>query len=68
MKCPYLQGTYLQSCKASREVYIPSEFEFKEYCTNNRHAICPLYYNSDHDHDDTRAMAVRDKRMIPLAR
>ncbi len=43
MKCPYLQGKYLQSCKASREVYIPSQFEFDEYCTHNGHKICPFY-------------------------
>ncbi len=46
MKCPYLQGKYLQSCKASREVYIPSQFEFNEYCTHNGHKICPVYSRS----------------------
>jgi hypothetical protein len=46
MKCPFLHGKYLQSCVASREVYIPSEFEFQEYCTHSRHKICPLYSRS----------------------
>jgi hypothetical protein len=43
MKCPYLQGNYLQSCKATREVYIPSRFEFDEYCTHRGHKMCPSY-------------------------
>jgi len=46
MKCPYLHGKYLQSCVASREVYIPSQFEFKEYCTHSGHKICHLYSSS----------------------
>ncbi len=48
MKCPYLQGQYLQSCVASREVYVPSEFEFREYCTHSGHKICPLYFRSEY--------------------
>lgn len=46
MKCPYLQGKYLQSCKASKDVYVPSQFEFSEYCTNSIHTMCPLYSTS----------------------
>ncbi len=49
MNCPYLQGTYLQSCKASRVVYIPSQFEFNEYCTHTGHKICPYYTKSKYD-------------------
>ncbi len=46
MKCPYLKGTYLESCKATREVYVPSQFEFDEYCTHNGHKVCSLYTKS----------------------
>ncbi len=48
MKCPYLQGQYLQSCKASKEVYIPSQFEFAEFCTHSGHKICPHYFRSEY--------------------
>ncbi len=43
MKCPHLQGEYLQSCKASKAVYVPSQFEFDEYCTQSIHTMCPFY-------------------------
>ncbi len=46
MKCPHLQGRYLQSCKASRDVYVPSQFEYEEYCRHGRHTMCPLYFRS----------------------
>ncbi len=49
MKCQYLQGTYLLLCKASRDVYIPSHFEFIEYCTHTRHAICPYFLRSPYE-------------------
>ncbi len=49
MKCPYLRGKYLKSCKASREVYIPSQFEFDEYCTHTGYKICPHYTKSIFD-------------------
>ncbi len=48
MKCPYLQGKYVQSCAASKEVYVPSQFEFAEYCTHSGHKICPNYYRSEY--------------------
>ncbi len=46
MKCPYMTGTYMFSCVARREVYIPSAFEFSEYCGSDRSEgfkVCPLY-------------------------
>ena len=43
MHCPHLGGNYLKSCFVSREVYVPSAFEMTEYCTSNRHKICPFY-------------------------
>jgi hypothetical protein len=46
MKCPCLQETYRESCKATREAYIPSRFEMAEYCTGNGYTICPRYVKS----------------------
>ncbi len=43
MKCPFVKGTYMYSCAASRDVYVPSEFELNEYCRSTRYTICPLY-------------------------
>ncbi len=43
MKCPFVKGTYMYSCAASNEVYVPSAFEFEEYCRSTRYKICPLY-------------------------
>jgi len=49
MKCPYLRGKYLQSCEAAKEVYIPSQLEFKEYCTRDGHGLCPFYTKAAYD-------------------
>ncbi len=43
MKCDFLRGMYLQSCKAGKNVYVPSSFELGEYCRSKRHKICPFY-------------------------
>ena len=43
MKCPFVKGTYMYSCSASRDVYVPSEFELNEYCKSTRYKICPFY-------------------------
>ncbi len=46
MKCPYMTGTYMYSCKARGEVYIPSVLEFSEYCTSGRYEgfkVCPYF-------------------------
>lgn len=46
MACPFLKGTVLFSCGAMREVYIPSRFEFEEYCTCAKYEffrLCAAY-------------------------
>lgn len=46
MKCPHLAGNYMFSCSARREVYIPSAYEFAEYCDSARNdpfKICRYY-------------------------
>jgi predicted secreted acid phosphatase len=55
MKCPYLEGTYFQWCKASKESYIPSQFEFKEYCTNGGYKVCPGYYKAEYENKNEGA-------------
>ncbi len=47
MGCPFLAGKYMLSCAALREVYIPSDFEFGEYCKNIRFKMCPFYVKRD---------------------
>lgn len=47
MKCPYLKGTYMFSCSARREVYVPSTFEQSEYCKNMRHRVCSFFCNAE---------------------
>jgi hypothetical protein len=37
MACPFLKGLDLYSCSATRDVYIPSRFELKEYCTSTKY-------------------------------
>ena len=46
MQCPFITGKYMFSCKALKEVYVPSEFELGEYCRQSRHKICPFYCKS----------------------
>ncbi len=43
MSCRHLTGNYMLSCTARREVYVPSGFEFDEYCKSSRYKLCPLY-------------------------
>ncbi len=43
MKCPFLKGDYVSSCKAIEEIYIPSQFEINEYCRSKNYNVCPLY-------------------------
>jgi len=47
MKCPFLSGEYMLSCKALREVYVPSIFELDEYCKNIQHRMCPFYIKNE---------------------
>ena len=44
MKCPFLAGTYMFSCTANKDVYVPSQFEFEEYCKSIRHKMCPFVF------------------------
>jgi hypothetical protein len=43
MKCPFMTGIYLSSCRANKEVDVPSRFELEEYCRDSRHRMCPYY-------------------------
>jgi hypothetical protein len=43
LKCPYLIGTCMHSCGATEEAYVPSTFEYDEYCFSMRHKLCPFY-------------------------
>jgi len=47
MKCIFLNGNYMLSCLATREIYIPSLFEHVEYCTSGRYKLCSYYCKSD---------------------
>ncbi len=49
MKCPFVKGTYMLSCSASRDVYVPSDFELNEYCQSIRYSICPFYCKAASD-------------------
>lgn len=40
---PYLSSSKLLSCKANKEMYIPSILELDEYCKKRRHTLCPIY-------------------------
>ncbi len=49
MRCPCLTGNYMLSCTARREVYIPTSFEYSEYCNSERrdlYKVCSLYSSS----------------------
>lgn len=50
MSCCYLTGSYMLSCAARREAYIPSGFEFDEYCKSSRFSLCP-FYDQDRSHE-----------------
>lgn len=46
MTCPFVVGTYMLSCGASRVTYVPSSFELNEYCSDNkyeRYRLCGYY-------------------------
>ncbi len=46
-ECPYLSSSFegqdKSICSAAHLVYIPSAFELKEYCREERHRVCPFY-------------------------
>jgi hypothetical protein len=49
MKCPCLAGNYMYSCAARKEVYIPTSFEYAEYCNSERndlYKVCSHYGSS----------------------
>lgn len=54
MNCQYLTGKYFKACSVSREAYVPSAFEMQEYCTSNRHTLCPFYRKRTSDHPQER--------------
>ncbi len=43
MKCPCLINLDLPTCKAGTKSYIPTLFEFDEYCATEAHNKCPFY-------------------------
>ena len=51
LKCPFQVGHYVSSCRANAVVYVPSRFEYKEYCKTKLHKICPVYLDAADNHD-----------------
>jgi hypothetical protein len=41
MKCSYLSGTHIVTCKANKGIYSPSLFELYEYCLSDKCKMCP---------------------------
>ena len=62
MNCPMLTGKYTLSCTARKEVYVPSNFEFKEYCKNTLHTMCPFYMKKDNITMPSRTSQAFQKR------
>lgn len=58
MKCPFLKGNYLASCKADREVYVPTTFELREYCKTSQYLICPFYFRAKNEGKQVRHMSL----------
>ena len=44
MRCSFLEGKRILSCRSLGTVYIPGIFELGEYCKNDRHKKCLLYH------------------------
>lgn len=42
MKCPFLEGKRILSCRSRGVVYIPSTFELETYCMHVEHKKCPF--------------------------
>ncbi len=59
MQCSYLEGTRILSCKSMGIVYIPSLFELDEFCTQDRHAKCPLFCSPTGREKQARAFEIR---------
>ncbi|MEJ2184263.1 MAG: hypothetical protein P8Y66_12200 [Nitrospirota bacterium] len=62
MKCPLLEGNYISCCHASRDIYVPSGFELKEYCTTSTYRACPLYLRARSGSEERFAWDGRDAR------
>lgn len=43
MQCRFFLFRDVQFCSAGSRIYVPSPFEAKEYCTVERHRMCPFY-------------------------
>jgi hypothetical protein len=46
MKCTFIEGNFFLSCKANKEVYVPSLFEFREYCSGKQYKMCPHFFKA----------------------
>ncbi len=64
MRCTFLMGNYLLSCNADKEIYVPSIFEFREYCRSMRYKICPFYLNATHM--DKRQVKLEPPRIVRI--
>ncbi len=40
-KCPFLAKR--KSCFAAADVYLPSYFQYLEYCRSHKFVMCPFY-------------------------
>jgi hypothetical protein len=43
MRCPYLADNPLYRCEAADKLYVPSDFQLREYCKAKRYKRCPFY-------------------------
>lgn len=46
MSCPFSTGTYMLSCGASLNIYVPSSGEINEYCSDGKYEqyrLCGYY-------------------------
>jgi len=49
MKCPFLKGKGILSCRSLGAVYVPSISELDTYCRHDGHKKCALYSTSPKD-------------------
>jgi hypothetical protein len=45
MRCTFLEENYL-SCRAKKEVYVPSVLEFRQYCAGKQYQKCQVYFKT----------------------
>ncbi len=60
MKCRYLDEGKAPACRASSYSYQPSEFEYTNYCSIDRHQMC-LFYCKRRAAEDAGELADRGK-------